>query len=578
MALAGIFSDASELTSVYAVEITALQIVKVWTPDPTSPANSYSTPLSLLDSQGAQKAIITGVNYGDSGTVGNLPLTLVASAAAVLTTPGSWYWDQTTLFIQNPGSQDPRVIKQTVTVEWTFFFATTPHTFDGIYYQPLLLTTPPMSLRNQTDFSGIAQISGGATVLDNSTGFFDTLSSLNWDGGQTTVYLGADILSLNQIMPWSDYENIGLWLNDNWTKTNQNFTINNLAATYALTQSLPQPIYSLAVYPNMDQTQVGNPIALGYGEIFGAKPVLIDSTNNTFKLTVHAIYSIDQVREQDQSTGVWNEVSVSVDLSNGQFTYPGYTTGNTLSVDFHGMRIDEADVVLEDNSANTLEDSSGSILGFGGTTLLWMDNASDMVADLLDYIGVDAIDAVSFSDSRDALTLGTPLTGLGIISYLVPSLFINTTMALQDVVQIINELVGSYLFVDPTGLFRYVVFYPKPGEGLPLYQDIDILDFSDQKLSTQIQSQITANYGIRAQDGWCETLTETNTDNQYKTSQSSLTSLGPQNIDLSTEVDAAYWAQRNLVFLGTRPDAVTFNFPWSALLLLPSDQIHVQYA
>ena len=177
MSLASILANATDITSSYLVQISALKVVKYWTADPSSPASSYETPYPFDGD-----ALITGVFYGDSTTPQAQPLTLAASAAAVLTTPGSYFWDipNSLLIVQTLAGNDPRVIGNTITVQITYYFCThTAKIFNGIYYQPLLISVPALSLRVEQDFSGIGQVSGGSTVLDNSSGFFDKLTDLN---------------------------------------------------------------------------------------------------------------------------------------------------------------------------------------------------------------------------------------------------------------------------------------------------------------------------------------------------------------------------------------------------------------
>ena len=435
-----------------------------------------------------------------------------------------------------------------------------------VYFQPLVEDVPGTSLAVEQDFSGVGQVSNSSTVFDNSQGFFDNLSDLDWDAGQTIVLLGADQPSLNQFMAFEDYEEIGVWLNDNWARTNQTFTMNNLESNQELTMNIPQRIYSLDIFPYMDTTgsTSGTPIPWAYGKIFGAPAVCINKTLKLFKIADETfcsigqlpVFSIEDVRMESTTSGdAWVSVHFEdMDYTTGQFIVPGWDGQSGIAVDFHGKT----------NSDGT-----------------WMSNASDIVLDLLTQCGQTNVNSASFVASKTALMAGYspayppyPATEGNI---LVPYLFLNSSTTLQEIAQIINQIVGSYLFVDADGLFNYVVFVPQPGNDLPLFDQTSLMDFSKQTPSMQCQSQVTINYASRIQDGWCETLTVKNQGTGYSKNQASLVSLGPQIIQVSTEEDALYWAQRQLIFWGQKPGIYTVNLPWEANLLLPTNQIVLQY-
>lgn len=569
MSLSAVLYNSTDLQSVYLVEISALSTVKFWNYTDLASGLLDDAGNFLVDDSGDTlgpietgwvywtpfpfdgEAFVTGANFNET------PLTLVHSPEAVVGMPNSYYWDQVNVYINLAAGADPRQDANTVTLELTFYLADHgDKIFNGIFYHPVLVTVPGISLRVEQDFSGVGQIAGGTTTFDNSPdetlhGFFDSYTDLDWDGGQTVILLGADNPALGQFMDYADYERVGTWLNDNWQKTNQQFIMNNLETKQQLTQNLPQNIYSTDLYPGMNSqdSAIGTPVPWAYGLIYGAPAVCIDVGTNRFKVADHAIFSIDEVRTNAATT--WDTISVGAEyLSAGEFLLPGWDGQSAVSVDFHGK-----------------PNADGS----------WMSNASDMMLDLLAQCGQTEVNTGSFSTSRQNLVIGgtTPATEQ---SMLVPSLFLNTTQTLAAVAQIINQVVGSYLFVDANGLFNYVVFVPLAGEGLPLFDDLSILDFSEVKPNLQCQSEVTINYATRTQDKWGETLVVDKVATQYSKNQPSLTSVGPQNIGVSNDQDAEYWATRNLVFLGQKPGIYTINLPWSALLLLPTNQIHIQYA
>lgn len=759
MTLAAVLASSSDIKTVYAVEITALKTIKYWTPSVSSGSPGFDTPFPFDGD-----AIVSNVNYN------GVPLVLVVDEATVNATPGTWFWDQTNIYIRLLLDQDPRIDQQTVTIELTYHFATHAKVFNNIFYQPLLLSTPILSLRVEQDFSGIGQISTGTTILDNSGKFFDQLSDLDWDGGKTTVYFGADQPKVGPPpgieMIFSDYVKIGTWLNDSWEKNNNQFILQNVEYKQRLTLNIPQRLYSLALYPNMMTNDIGRPIPLAYGQILGAAPVCIDVNNKIFKLADHPISGIQEVRVASNSN--WVLAPYTSDLLNGQLTIASWDGQSNVSVDFRGKK-----------------NPNGS----------WMDNASDIVADILSFIGENKLDQTSFNTSHKNLILGlgpdssgnisqavsslslpsigsyvdapynaaldavtgdftiegwiyqtsantnngifnrgnaggtqgpfafgfftggntqigvrmngstvlgdsvpvgqwchvaavrqgstvtlfvngnhsagavgtygtalsysgekvfaglyystnnsflgniselrfssvarytapfTPPSFLGSdsntvlyfkfnegtgtsavdsspsgitgtlrgaatwadrvqaagieIAQLVPSIFLDSNITAQDVFQKINQLVGSYLFVDANGFYRYVVFVPQQGEALQFYDDTSILNFKKTKPSLSVQSLVSVIFANRLQDGWGQFLTEERKSNQYSKGQPAQVYAGSQQIDLTTFNDAEYFALRQLIFLGDKPKIFEFGLPWPALLFLPTNQFHISYS
>lgn len=753
MSLADVLKKQSEILAVYAVEITAFKTKKFWQLIPVTGVLGYQTAWTF-----------DGFAYITNVFNNGVKLVNVANQATVESTAGSWFWDRTNLFIRLVDDTNPSIETNTVTVELTYYFATIPKIFNGIYYQGLLKTTPSLSVRSTQDFSsGLDQINGGTTVLSNESGFFDSLTDLAWDAGQTTVHFGADQPQIGVTMDFSDYVTIGTWLNDSWDKTNQDFTLQNIERKYRLSQTVPQRLYSLSLYPNMAVTDIGRPIPLAYGKIFGAAPVCINVSTNRFKIADHRIFSIDEVRVSMNSR--WDIINIGIlDLLDGEFTLPTWDGTSSISVDFRGKT----------NSNGT-----------------WMDNVSDIVQDLLVFIGETQFNTDSFVNSHKKVVLGnlpngaivpalnlpTPISGasyvagsasldsmtgdftiegwiyqsqintkcalvynglganpfplgqfdfgfldgldskIGIqlnqgaftlygdvvpvgqwahvaccrsgsdvtlwvngiqsptvgsygtaISYSggrsfrvgkgfqslsffgdmsevrvsqicryttnftppdelgtdadtliywklnegtgtvvndsspsgisgtlngnagwttrtlilevaerVPSVYLDTPQAGNAVIQMINGLVGSTLFVDATGFYRYVVFEPVQGEGLQTFDILSILDFDENNPSLQEQSQVTAIFANRLTDGWGQYLTAEKVANQYSHGQPNLVTVGAKHINLSTQDDADYYVKRQLVFVGEKPKLYRVKLPWSALLLLPTDFFHLIY-
>jgi hypothetical protein len=163
------------------------------------------------------------------------------------------------------------------------------------------------------------------------------------------------------------------------------------------------------------------------------------------------------------------------------------------------------------------------------------------------------------------------------VSKLVPSIYTDQPITTQDLIQKINQIVGSYLFIDFNGLYRYVVFLPQAGEGLPSFDATSILNFQKVNPSILCQSQVSISFANRLSEQWGQVLILNNPETQFSIGQPSVTTLGLQTIALSTLADATYWAKRQLIFWGKKPGIYSISLPWALLLRLPTDQIRIQY-
>lgn len=822
MSLQTVLDSAAEVQMVYLLETTAMKTIKTWAEASTDTPYSFELPF--------QPSNTVPVNMFFNGELLD-QVDTVDGTDGVLNTPGSWTWVDGVLYVRLPEDENPRAEENTVVVELQMYFATHAKTFNDNYYQPFLTSTPKLQLRVEQKFNGLPQVGGGDSVFQNANKFFDGLTDLDWDGGRTTIRLGADRPQFNDFMVYADYVVIGTWLNDQWTKTDQDFTVVQTEIKQQLQTNIPQRLYSLELYPNMAENDIGKPIPLAYGKIFGAAPTSIngqasgdiriatdgtflyvaDSFNNRivkrrcdtleyvaqigtngtgndqfanplgittdgthlyiadtgnnrvvkrlcsdlshvsnigtngsgndqfanpgaittdgthiyvvdtgnsrivkrlcstlayvskigtsgggndqfsgpcgitndgtnlfvvdggnnrvvkrlrsdlsyvsqvgtqgdgdnefdnpqdittddtslyitdtgnnrvvkrlcsdltfvskigsqgngedefnapigittddtnfyvadknnnrlvkrlnsdlsfksqlsiqgkrFKIADHAIYSLDDVRMMT-STG-WTSIAAVMepgDRAAGEFTLPGWDGESTISVDFKGRL-----------------NPDGS----------FMDNPADIVEDFLTFVGQADFDATSFSESREKLRLGTDLqTGMDVALH-TPSLYLNASTSCISVIEQINSTVGSYLFVGADGAFRYVVFEPKPGEGLTSFEKLDILEFTEVTPSVQQEqgriSQITGFHSTRTADGWGQLTFQEFVQNQYSKNRSKPVLFDPFEVVLSSQSEADYWAQRTLIFLGRTPKQYRVKLPWRALSLIPTQQIRLGY-
>ena len=94
-----------------------------------------------------------------------------------------------------------------------------------------------------------------------------------------------------------------------------------------------------------------------------------------------------------------------------------------------------------------------------------MLNASDIVSDLLTYIGETNQNTASFTESHNRLDLGLNIDNQRTVVR-KPSIYLDATTDILELFGKINDLVGSYLIPDNNGQWSYTVWRPSPSEGM----------------------------------------------------------------------------------------------------------------
>lgn len=460
---------------------------------------------------------------------------------------GGWHWDRTHIYVALSDNADPRSLTDTVVLTLQFEFSTDQKTLDGRWWDARLLAVPDLSLRIEQDFSGVSQVGSGAFKFGNADGFFTPLMDLDWDAGRTALKLGFDTETTEMV--YADYEDAGVWVNGKVFCSNIEFTLSVKEIKSKLETQIPFTFYNRTDYPVIPEGEIGRGVQIVYGQVFGAAPVCISIELKKFQLAGHAIYSVTEVRQK--TADLWKTVAIeNLDLTAATFTVPGWDGESSISVDFKGKL-----------------DGSGN----------WISNAADMIEDMLDMVGV-SIHAGSFAESRNALIVATTLAG-GENCSRVPSIYLDEAVEIREVIEKINKLVGSYLFVDFSGDFRYVVFRPKPGENLRAFtSDFDFLDpdFSEETDDKQEVSSVKATYARRLCEEWEQIVFETKAANQHSKAEGAPITMTAE-FDLSNISDATCKAQRVLRYEGTTQKTRNLKLGWIGLTLLPSDQVRLVY-
>jgi hypothetical protein len=515
-------------------------------------------------------------------------MTAQTSPETVYSAVGSgWYSDDSTIYLKPAGGRS--VYANAFTAIVNFYFASKPKSFNNHFYEPLILTVPNLSLRIEPRFSSVGQIGTGTATLINNAGYFDA-QDLCWDAGRATFKMGTDTAST---MAYASYQTIGTWRVASTKKNQTQFELSLRELKTGLEKQIPLETYSRDDYPNMAQGDVGKPIPRAYGKIFGAKPVLIDPATKTFKVAGHAIKSFDAVRVQKDE--VWLEVPfASTDLSAATFTLGSSWENESVSVDFYGRK----------NTDGTL-----------------MVNASDIVEDLLSYVGETNLDSASFDAAWTALDIGSQQEFYR-RTLLKPSLYLSDHKTALEVIGQINQVVGSFLFNDLSGAWHYEVFTPAQGftetsvgledwgsvasaavnlvdwgsvastatvmvdwgtltlpTAIKSFDTSDILDgsYSREEDDSQIYSKIIVKHNIRKQDGWHESVTVNVSDVPYDHGEPS-TILKELEAPLWDGSDATYYAQRLATTEAMPLVKHRCKIPWQAFFILPGDNLKVTFS
>jgi hypothetical protein len=533
-------SVATEITKatvspIFLLEATAGFHLRGWV---THSANASKITFSdhLSGTVNAPTAVhVDGVAYTEVGTIGDV------EAAS-----GRWAYISGVLYIRVSGSLQAKAIVATI----PFYFSNKPRITNGDkYYDPRIETAPALSIRIEPRFSGVGQVGSGSCRLSNHDSFFDDVGrKLLWDYGTAIFRMGVD--SNAGEMAYADFVRVGTWKIERAELTDKGFTLSLKELKSNLDREIPFETYSQTDYPLLDKSDVGKVIPRAYGKIFGAKPVCLDPGTKRFKLAGHAIYDILEVRIRDEND-VWQTINpASRTLADAEFTIGSdWENGTDVSVDFIGKKLSDGKP---------------------------MYNPSDIVQDILTYIGESAFSG--FTAAFNEFDLGLQDDGIR-RTVMKPSLYIDSATKALEVIGQINEVCGTFLYVNANGQWHYAKATPVP-LGSITYQfterDIREDSFTDESDASKLFSKVTCKYARRTQDNFVQTVSRTRAINRYGHSPNAET-LNEIEAPLWDEQDAIYYAERLLTTEGVPLVRYRFEVPWSGFLLTPGTNVQLVY-
>ncbi len=521
-------------------------------------------------------------------------------------------------------------------------FANVPKTFRGIDWEPRIAAAPNLALRIERRFGGpVGQVGGGRLQLLNADAYFDKLDQASWDVGLVTFEYGLDLPGA--AMAETDYLSLGTWRVENADRNDTHLTLNLRELKTRIEAEIPFELLSRTDYAALDNDRVGEPIPIAYGHIFGAPAIVLDRAGRRLKVALHRIHSFDAVRIKKELTSAEDVIVPATDFASySANTYVTNFTQRILNVLFGATELIEKNSIASvdatagswyresdllylrppagqaiaaqtitvrqeisyeawvsssfasvdlvkaeftlgpdwDRSADVSVDFQGRIKPDG--TL--MENWADIVADLLDYLGEIKFDQESFSQSRRELYIGADRFGLEAIT-LAPSLYIRERIEARELLEMICETAGAFLFVDHAGAWRFNVYRPEMTSRLGNAQAMPPRSFTHNELldpllkaqdHREVFSRVSVNYARRHAEDWGEMLSETRRLNQVLHAINEIEPEEREPLLWRTE-DARYFAQRLLSTEGLPVALYSSVLPRSALLLLPGDQIRLTH-
>jgi hypothetical protein len=530
--------ETPTLSPTYTLELTGKVLLKGWL---VYSVNAYS--LACLYT-------FTAVQWNGAA------LTLQSSIANVEANAGSYFQDTAGVVYVKPPSGI--IYSETVqgVVLYTFakgpakiFDAKTVAARTNCFFESRVATIPQLSLRIEPRFSGVGQIGGGSCELMNGDGFFDSKADIDWD--RASFYVGADTTTATMI--YSDYQPLGSYRVEDWQANRGRFVLTLTEAKTVLNQRLPIETFTRTDYPNIDQNQIGKIIPRIYGRVFAVTPICVDQTLKRFKICGHAVYEISEARIKQ------NEVWVSVPFASRTESLGEFTLG-----------------VEWDSNQEVCCDLIGVKNADGSPMWNW----SDVIKDVLTYLGETSFDTTSFTNAHNALVVGQFTTGPWYENtVLKASLSIAESTTGLDIISTANNAAGSFVYVNAAGQWHMQVFEAAQlSDVVATYTDSDILlnSFSKLEETRDVFSKVSVNFATRKAEKWSQNVVRERSENQRRIMAGN-SLLKEIDAPLWDEKDANYYAERILTTDGEPLTRFTFTVKWRGLTRAPGEQVAVNF-
>jgi DNA-binding transcriptional ArsR family regulator len=507
-----------------------------------------------------------------------------------------------------------------------FWFSDAARVVGDRYYDARLKSVPQLSLRIEPRFGGVAQIGGGQLALHATDGFFDGLMGVvRWDHGTAVLRMGLDVTGAP--MEVSEYRTIGTWSLDGADLTDETLQVKVKERKMNLREKIPAATFTRAAYPYLANDRVGKVIPTIYGRVYGVMPTLIDPNLNRLKVCAHAVRGFIGLRKQEQrertetytlnwfpESNYWrtaftgeviNVKCAGADVLKVDSPEAVAATVNTWHLRDNELLLHVAVVPTEanvtvyvkvsyqiwteipfattdlaqgeftvsreqwDGQADLAVDVIGKVVG--GTTL---ENPADIVRDILASVGETEVDEGSFARARSYFDMGTDRYGNRRI-VLRPALWLNESKEALEVLNQINELCGTCLYVNAEGRWVLQVSHPESGEGLPELAEAELLELEREEDAGKVYTACEVQYGKRHQEEWSERVTVEN-ERLKRLAGKAVHGLRKIEAALWQRQDAEYLARRVLSTEGQPLVLYRAKVPRLGMVLAPGDKVVVR--
>ena len=322
--------------------ITTFYGVGTWGAGTYGVTSSTNLPTSLNSTVGIVASI----------AVGTVLYTAVASKELVASTPDSFFWDQVNQILY--ASFNGFIGNQTITFGLTFGFANKDISFGNQTFEGRIKSIPNLSIKRDNLFQNIVTFQGGRVTLIDTDGEFSNFRDEDVYGWPSVLKFGGDDLTLDE------YESIYTGYLKDFDFVGKDIVLNIKDERENLQRRIPNTYFDQTTFPDLDDTDVGKAIPIGYGAIKRATAICTNRAESpapatfNFKFidtTNHNIESVDTVYVEGVAVA-----HTAGSTTGGTFNLANtvYTPGQAVAVDFHGYV--DGSVVLIDNPMEIIED------------------------------------------------------------------------------------------------------------------------------------------------------------------------------------------------------------------------------
>ncbi|MCP4764453.1 MAG: hypothetical protein GY870_21945 [archaeon] len=200
--------------------------------------------------------------------------------------------------------------------------------YDGIYYEPSILSLPTITQKKDPLFYGVQNFISGDITFINDEGKFDNYGNLNIYGQPVRLLLG--VLGYE----YDDFEQIAEGFVESYPRTSNAFTIKFQDKRKNLSRKIPYNQFDQTEFPYLHDDDVGKYKPLAWGRVYYMPCICINATessptNRTFKFldteferasSDNYVPYMTAYIKNDEDNNIYDQVAIAdVDIYNGTF-------------------------------------------------------------------------------------------------------------------------------------------------------------------------------------------------------------------------------------------------------------------